>query len=115
MNIRQPLVQAEVEERIQRLCDVLEETCEQFAQISADRAEAEADYKQAQAISLVSQTAKTTVSAKEATAHLAASKHFRRWRVLEAREKATQQALTSIRSQLDALRTISANVRASGG
>ena len=44
---RPPIVQAEVEERIQSLCDVLERTVEQFAQISVERAEAEADYKQA--------------------------------------------------------------------
>jgi hypothetical protein len=112
---RPPIVQAEVEERIQSLCDVLERTVEQFAQISVERAEAEADYKQTHSLSMVNQTAKATVSSREATAHLASSQHFRRWRVLEAREKATQQALTSIRSQLDALRTISANVRASGG
>jgi len=48
-------------------------------------------------------------------AHLKATSDYREWRTLEAQERATQQLLTSLRAQLDALRTIAANVRYAGG
>ena len=52
---------------------------------------------------------------KEAHAQLRASDVFSDWKLAEAKEKATQQALIAIRTLMDALRTISANVRAMGG
>lgn len=110
-----PLIQTDVEDRILNLCMALEENVELFSRISSMRAEAEADFKLKYSRAIVHQTAKVTVSNKEAIAHLNSADDFRRWKLLEAQEKATQQAMTSIRSQLDALRTISANVRASGG
>ena len=97
------------------LCLALEENVEMFTEISTQRAVAEADYKLRYSTAIVHQTAKVTVSNKEAIAHLNSADDFRKWKILEAREKSAQQAMTSIRSQLDALRTISANVRASGG
>ena len=40
-----PLIQVEVEERIQGLCDALEELVTTFTSVSHKRAEAEADFK----------------------------------------------------------------------
>ncbi len=108
-----PLTLGEVEEKIIRLCEVLDEEAERFADLSAQRAEAEADFKYRQARTFVEQAGKASVATKEAVAHLRASNDYRRWRILEAQERATQSKLTSVRAQLDALRTIAANVRKS--
>lgn len=114
MNVK-ALTQVDVEQRIMHLCDELESQTHFYAEISTKRAEAESDFKFRYARTLVDQTAKAPVATKEAVAQLKASNEYRDWKLYEAREKATQQALTSIRAQLDSLRTISANVRASGG
>lgn len=111
----EPLTQIDVESRILRLCDALEENLDTFRELAARRAEAESDYKHKYSRALVEQSAKVTVAQKEAVAHLRATGDYREWRTLEAQERATQQLLTSIRSQLDALRTIAANVRYAGG
>lgn len=103
--------QADVEERILHLSDVLEEQVELFSKLTIERAEAEANYRYKQSRSLVTQTSKTTVAMREALAHLHASDEYRTYRILEAQEKATQAHMTAIRSQLDALRTVAANVR----
>lgn len=106
-----PLTIGEVEERIMRLCDVLDEEAERFAQLSAERAEAEADYKYRYSRAFIEQSGKIPVASKEAVANMIAANDFRRYRLLEARERATQSKLTSVRSQLEAMRTIAANVR----
>jgi len=103
---------ADVEERIIRLSDVLEEETERYADLAEQRAEAESDYKYRHSRALVEQAGKIPVATKDAVAHLRASDDYRRWKILEAREKATQQKLIAARSQLDALRTVAANVRA---
>jgi hypothetical protein len=110
-----PLIQTNIEADILRICDTLEDLTVQLSQVSGERAEAEAEYRYRYARALVEQTAKVPVATKEAVAHLKATNSFRDWKILEAREKTTQQALFTHRSRLDALRTISANVRASGG
>ena len=56
-----------------------------------------------------------TVAQKESAAHIFASAAFREWKILEAQEKATQQKLMSLRTQIDSARTMAANVRALGG
>lgn len=109
------MTQVLVEKRILELCDELEEQVEFYSQISQRRAEAESDFKYRFARTLIEQTAKAPVATKEAIAQLKASGEYREWKLYEARERATQQKLTSIRTQLDSLRTISANVRAAGG
>jgi hypothetical protein len=111
----EPLTQQLVEDRILKLCDALESNLDTFRELAASRADAEANYKHRYSRSLVEQHGKVTVSVREAVAHLKATGDYREWRTLEAQERATQQLLTSIRAQLDALRTIAANVRYAGG
>lgn len=108
----QNLTQVDIETDILRICDKLESDTSLLADISVQRAEAEATFKQRHARAMVEQTGKVPVASKEAIAHLRASEEFRVWKILEAREKATQQSLLALRARLDALRTISANVRA---
>jgi hypothetical protein len=54
---------------------------------------------------------KMPVADKEARADVTASDEFRAWRIAEARRAASREALLSYRARLDALRTLSANVR----
>ncbi len=110
-----PLIQVNLEAQMLRICDELEKMTEELARVSALRAEAEAEYRHRYARALVEQQGKVPVATKEAVAQLKATNSFRDWKINEAREKTTQQALVAFRSRLDALRTISANVRAQGG
>lgn len=111
MQQQRVFTQVDIEERIVRLNDELETYTEQFADIAEARAEAEAEYKYAFSRGIVEQNGKVPVATKEAIAHLRSPKAYREWKVLEARERATQQKLMAIRTQLDSLRTIAANVR----
>ena len=110
-----PIIQTEVEERLLQLAARLDVEVERFAGVSLERAQAEADYKLTYSKVVVTLVGKDTVARKEALAHLKAGDTYHAWKLAEAREKATQQALIAIRTQMDALRTISANVRAMGG
>ena len=114
-----PIIQTEVEQLMSVLGRELEEGTEQYAKIAEERAVAEADYKERYWTALVRQVDhpeyRTTAPQREARAALVAREEFRRFKLLEAREKAAQQHLISIRARLDSLRTMAANVRASGG
>lgn len=112
MNTTDQITQIDIEEQMLRICDRIEQDIDLLADLSTQRAEAESAYKYRHARSMVEQTAKVPVASKEAIAHLRASEEYRQWKVLEGREKATQQSLLASRARLDALRTISANVRA---
>jgi len=109
--MNEPLTMVDVENRIVALCDLLEVETEAYAELSSQRAEAEADYKYRYSRAFVEQAGKVPVASKEAVANLRSSNEFRSYRILEARERATQLKLTGIRAQLDSLRTIAANVR----
>ena len=117
--MRGPIIQTEVEELMAVLGARLEEGTEEFGKLAEERAVAEADYKERYWTALVRivdhPEYRTTAPQREAKAALAAKEEFRRFKLLEAREKAAQQHLISIRARLDSLRTIAANVRASGG
>ena len=117
-----PLVQGEVEQLMSVLGRQLEEGTEEYAKLAEERAIAEADYKERYWTALIRQVDSSTgngprytAAQKEARAGLAAKEEFRRFKLSEVREKAAQQFLVTIRARLDSLRTIAANVRASGG
>lgn len=108
------LTHVDLENEMLRVCRRMEEDIEVLTEVSNDRAEAESSYKYKHARAMIEQTEKTPVATKEAHAHLRASDDYKLWKILEGREKATQQSLIASRSRLDALRTICANVRATG-
>ena len=117
-----PLIQGEVEQLMSVLGKKLEEGTEDFSKLAEERAISEADYKERYWVALIQQVDSSTgngprytAAQKEARAGLAAKEEFRRFKLLEAREKSAQQYLVTIRARLDSLRTIAANVRASGG
>jgi len=116
---RGPIIQTEVEELMSVLGKQLEQGTEEFGKLAEERAIAEADYKERYWSALVRQIdhseSRTTAAQREAMASLIAKEEWRRFKLLEAREKVAQQHLITIRARLDSLRTIAANVRASGG
>ena len=116
------LIQTDVESLMVKLGKQLEEGTEDFSKLAEEKAIAEAEYKERYWTALVKQIDsegsgmyRLTAPQKEARASLAAREEFRRFKLMEAREKAAQQFLITIRARLDSLRTIAANVRASGG
>ena len=109
------ITQVDLEDQLMRICERMDEDTGLLLELSIDRAEAEADYKYKYSRTLINISEKMPVSSKEARAYLSASEEFRKWQLLLAREKATQQSLLAARSRLDAIRTVCANVRAAGG
>ena len=116
------LIQTDVERLMVKLGKQLEEGTEDFSKLAEEKAVAESEYKERYWIALVKQIDsegtgmhRLTAPQKEARASLVAREEFRRFKLMEAREKAAQQFLITIRARLDSLRTIAANVRASGG
>lgn len=109
------MTQVDLEDQLMRICERMEQETDLLLSLSTERAEAEADYKYKYSRTLISISEKMPVSSKEARAYLSASEEFRKWQLLQAREKATQQSLLAARSRLDAIRTVCANVRAAGG
>lgn len=106
----QPISPAQVESEILRLSALLEETAEEQAELGMNEGEAEVAYKVKHARALLEADAKT-VSDREALATLASEAELRNRRIAEALLTANQEKCRTIRAQLDALRTIAANVR----
>lgn len=108
------LIQGEIESQILAIVDELEEQTYLYSTLSETAAEAEADYKRAASskyVQLVSLAAKISVVEKQARVDAATDEEFRTWKIAEARRQASREALLSLRARLDALRTLSANVR----
>lgn len=109
------LVQGEIEAQIMALSDELEAETERYADVADLAASAEADYKLAVArtwVGLASAGRNITAGERQARAELSAADELRAWKLMEARRQASKEALLSLRARLDALRTMSANVRA---
>mgnify|MGYP003658235026 CR=1 FL=1 len=114
MTMAEPLYQVNIEKKLLDLGDQLEYEVEQYAALTVERAEAESEYKR-QYHRAILRLSEGTVAKKEAIAHLKAANAYHAWKISEAQEKATQQKLIALRTQIESARTISANVRASGG
>jgi len=108
-----PIIQTDVERDLMRLGRRLESEAELFGELTVDRAEGEAEFKYQYSRALLASSG--TVAEREARAHLRAHDAFHAWKVAEAREKATQQAMIALRTQIESGRTISANIRAQAG
>jgi len=114
-----PLSQVEVEGRIAALCDDLEEATEQYRELCEGEAEAENAYKRTYHRAIIVHSERTTradgtkptVSWIEAQAHLACEDQEALYRTRSASVRALKEALTTKRTQLDALRTLAANIR----
>lgn len=114
MSLTEPLYQVDVEKRLDLLNEQLYREVERYAVVVVERAEAESEYKRRYNRAIL-QSLHGTVAQKEAAAFMKSDDSYREWKIAEALEKATQQKLIALRTQIDSARTISANVRASGG
>lgn len=114
MSRNTPITPFEVESKLLQLMDSLESETEAFEVLSVDSAKKSARYKAswARAYIRVSSGGKGSIKDRESLADYENEElHFDHL-VAEALTKSKQQKLTSLRTEMDALRTISANVRA---
>ena len=109
------LTQGDIETAILALSDELESQTYAYSELSDTAAVAEADYKIRLARALVGFAAdpsiKMTATERQARVDLHCAAELRSWKIAEARRQATKETLLSLRSRLDAMRTLSANVR----
>jgi hypothetical protein len=95
----------------------LEDATEGYEECMSVAAGLEADYKYLAAatrVKLADETTdrKVTAAEREARIELETEQHFRNWKLADAERHSRKEHLLSLRSILDAYRTISANVRA---
>jgi ribosomal protein S18 acetylase RimI-like enzyme len=102
-----------VEREIIRLCECCERVITEIAKRARAAAEADAEYKKVHAQAILK--SEGTVSEREAHAALATQDQYRDRRIAEALLLAAQEAGRNYRAQLDALRSINANVRNAAG
>lgn len=110
MNRSKPISQVEVEEEILRLTSMLEDETETFEVLAQDAANKEAAYKSMWAKEYLS--AKGSIKEREAWADYRLEKEIYDWKLSEALVKSKREKLHSLRTSIDALRTLAANVRA---
>ena len=108
-----PISQVEVESEIMRLMELLEEHTEAFEQLAEDSAKKEALYKSNWAKEYLS--AKGSIREREAWADYKLSDESYDYKISEALVKAKREKLISLRTSIDALRTLNANVRSMTG
>ena len=115
------LTQAEVEAGIADTVERLDALTAEYGAAADHAAESEHLYRTKRNRALVQEAhdprplpngAKTTADYREAQAELAAADEAYVYRMADARLRTLREALTTHRARLDALRTLSANVRA---
>jgi hypothetical protein len=104
-----PISQVDIENELMRLMDRLEDETEQFETVAMDLAKKEALYKSNWAKEYLS--AKGSIKEREAWADYKLDQQLFEYKCAEAIVKAKREALLSIRSSMDAIRTLNANVR----
>lgn len=105
-----PISQVEIENELLRLLSMLEEETEAFEKLCEDAAKKEALYKSNWAKEYLA--AKGSIKEREAWADYKLSDDSFDFKISEALVKAKREKLTSLRTSIDALRTLNANVRA---
>ena len=111
------LTQAQIEGEITRLSDALEAETYDYRDISLSAAEAEAAFKHRHATATLSMGTeatdgrKRTASERAAYADRVSGDEFRLFRIAEARRGASRESMLSLRTRIDALRTLAANIR----
>ena len=108
------LTQGEVESHILAISETLEAETYRYAELSEAAAIGEADYKFVAArksVDLSQSSNKMTVGERQSHVDIQCAVEFRAWKLAEAVRQSSKEALLSLRSRLDALRTLSANIR----
>ena len=112
---RQVLTQAEIEFKIEDLCDSLESLVEEYADVCEAQVDAEMAYKHKHGqttIGFANSDVKMTVAEKSARADLHCHDELYQHKMTAARKEAMKESLRSVHARIDALRTLSANARA---
>ena len=113
--MRDMVTQGGIESQILALVDELEEYTDAYATVCEEAARADVAHKRAftrHLVTLAADQPKMTVALREAKATQKAIDEMAVGRIMAAKERATREMVTSLRAGLDALRTLSANVRA---
>ena len=105
-----PISQLEIESEIIRLTSMLEDETENFEMLAQDAAEKEATFKSLWAREYLS--AKGSIKEREAWSDYKLESEIHQYKIAEALVKAKRERLSSLRTSIDALRTLAANVRA---
>lgn len=108
------LTQIDVEGEITRLSKILETATGMLATASEEAAVGEADYRIAYSKAFLNPPSgeeKLTEKIRESHALIVAEAELRRYKLTAAKQLALQEKCRQLRAQLDAVRTISANVR----
>lgn len=109
------VTQSWLEAEIVRLAGLLETATGQLATVSEEHANAEADHRFAYAQAFLKMRdgeEKITDKVREQRATAETTEEFRTRRIAEAKQMSLQEKCRQLRAQLDAIRTLSANVRA---
>lgn len=109
-NPNAPISQVEIEMEIARLVTLLEESTEDYATLIEDASKKEAKYKLEWAKAYLGATG--SIKERESWADYQLGDESYAWKISDALVKAKKESLTSIRTSIDALRTLAANVRA---
>lgn len=115
MGNNQVLTQGQVESELMRLSAGLEEETYRYASLCEAEAEADIEYKAKSNVLLIHEAnkdQKVTVGERNARVAMLCRDEFAVYRMAEARRAASKELLVSLRQQIDALRTLSANIRA---
>lgn len=104
-----PISQVEIESELLRLMEVLEKETEAFELLAVDAAKKESLYKSNWAKEYLA--AKGSIKEREAWADYKLDEMSFDYKIAEALVKTKREALLSLRTSIDALRTLNANVR----
>lgn len=104
-----PISQVDVEEEMIRLLNILEAETENFEHLAQEAAQKEAHYKSQWAKAYL--TSNGSIKEREAHADWAMTDIAMASKIAEALVKSKREKLSSLKTQIDALRTIAANVR----
>jgi len=104
-----PISQVEIEQELLRMMDLLEGETEAFEKLAEDAAKKEALYKANWAKEYLS--AKGSIKEREAWADYKMADFDYDYKIAEALVKSKREKLLSLRTSMDSLRTLNANVR----
>ena len=105
-----PITPIEIEDNMVRLVEELEDHTEAFEVLAVDQSKKEARYKSAWAQAYLA--ANGSIKERESWADYKLSDEYYEVKIADALLKAKKEKLNSIRTALDSLRTLAANVRA---
>jgi|TARA_Y100000296_G_C4969370_1_gene155069 hypothetical protein len=114
MNYRtSPISQVDIEQQLMRLIEELESETEAFEQLAVDAAKQEARYKASWAKEYLS--AKGSIKERESWADYKKADEQYDYKIAEALLKSKREKLMSLRTAIDAMRTLNANIRVQVG